>query len=663
MSLIFRTLLSGSVAFASLSLSAAPAVAQDVAELARRIAAAASIAVDEYALGVVDGRVVLVEEYDEARLFLEAASESANQLPADARADAISALDRLLASVHGRRSVEDLRTDVTSLRAGLERTLGVTLDPMPRTAPVLAVGAERYQTLCAQCHGATGGGDGPLAAPLTPPPTDLTDAALAATSPVEFFRKISVGVAGTAMPGFADQLTIEERWSLALYASGLRHAAADRGAGAAWVAEACPGCRVVLSGLSGTATASDDSLLALMVAEAGVAPADTAAVLAYARTAAAVEVLGDDRALAARRVARRALVAAEAALPLVAGQSAAAAREVLAGYLVFEEIESAVAARDARVARTVERAFGDLRAAAARGDSAAATAAYAQVAARVAEAVGVLETPASVPLLFGQSLLIMVREGLEAILIIGALIAFLVKAGAEHRVREIGWGALGAIAASFLTAGLFAFIFRVSTAHQEALEGITMLLAAAVLFTVASWLVSKIEADRWRSFVSGQMTKAMASRGKIALVGLAFLVVYREGFETVLFYAALFASADSAAGGVSITAGMGVGAVALAVVYVAIRRYGVRLPLRPIFAVTGVLLLVLAFSFAGQGMAELQEAGLIPLTPLAWIPVVPFLGLFPTVQTLTAQLVVAAAFLVAVTWFYWWQPRAARVRA
>jgi high-affinity iron transporter len=263
--------------------------------------------------------------------------------------------------------------------------------------------------------------------------------------------------------------------------------------------------------------------------------------------------------------------------------------------------------------------------------------------------------------LAGQSLLIILREGLEAILIIAALMAFLVKSGARERLREIGLGAGLGILASLLTAAAFATVIRVSAAQQEAVEGVTMLLASVVLFWVASWMVSKIEADKWRAFVQAQMKHALSSGGGVALAGVAFLAVYREGVETVLFYAALLGSADGTVGRLGVLVGLVAGAGALVVVYLAIQRWGLRLPIKPFFAATGILLTVLAVSFAGQGVAELQAAGWVPSTPIP-VPAVPVLGVFPTVQTLLAQVGLGAAFLAALSWILWLGPRAAARR-
>jgi high-affinity iron transporter len=261
---------------------------------------------------------------------------------------------------------------------------------------------------------------------------------------------------------------------------------------------------------------------------------------------------------------------------------------------------------------------------------------------------------------------------LEAILIIGALVAFLTKAGAEQQKREIGWGVLAALAASGATAAAFATLLRSASAHQEALEGITMLalegitmlVAAVVLFWVSFWLVSKIEVRKWQEFVRAQLKRALGSRRALALAAVAFLAVYREGFETVLFYAALITSADSGVGGIpAIGAGILAGAVALGLIYYLMQRFGVRLPLKPFFAVTSALLYIMAFSFAGQGVFELQAAGVISLTPLVWIPSLPVLGIFPTLQTVASQLVLAIALGGGLLWIFWLEPRSVHPRA
>jgi high-affinity iron transporter len=632
-----------------LVLGTAPASAQAPETVARRIATVSAIAVDEYALGVAGGQVVSAAELGEARLFLTEARRLAEQLPSAVQLEATTRLDRLRDAAGRLDDPAALRAAVDTLRTLLATGLGISLDPLP-TGPVsLARGAEVYASSCAACHGLDGAGDGPSAPSSTPRPSDFTRRSeLATTSPLDFFRKVTVGVAGTAMAGFEGVLSLDDRWAVSVYIAGLRYTDTERTQGRRWVATQCPACLVDLSDMTAALGATDDSLATLLARRSGAAVPEAA--VAFARAAGAVEELGGNRRLAARRVVARAerLITDAVALAL-SGDPEAALSTALDAYLVFEGIEREVGARDGRAVRGVERAFGSFRVALAEGDSAAIGVAAAEARRSLGDAVAVLHADGSHAVLFGQSLLIILREGLEAILIVGALTGLLVQAGAAARIRDLGIGVGFAIVASLLTAALFATVLEVSVAQQEAVEGLTMLLAAVVLFWVASWMVSKIEAERWRAFVRERLHTALARRGTWALAGIAFLAVYREGVETVLFYAALLGTVESPGGAGAVLGGFLLGALALGGIYLAMRRWGVRIPIRPFFAVTGVLLTIMAVSFAGKGVAELQAAGWVPTTPLR-LPAFPALGIFPTVQTLGAQVAIAIAFVVAVAW-------------
>jgi high-affinity iron transporter len=258
--------------------------------------------------------------------------------------------------------------------------------------------------------------------------------------------------------------------------------------------------------------------------------------------------------------------------------------------------------------------------------------------------------------LFAESLMLMLREGFEAILVIGAIMAVLAKAGAHRRRRTVRWGIASALAASLLTAAIIEWIFRISAAQREALEGIVMLVAAATLFYVSYWLISKVEIAAWTRFVKGQIQRAVESGSALALAGVAFLAVYREGFETVLFYKALFVT-GGAGGAAPITAGIVAGLLALVAVYVGIERFGLKVPMRPFFAVTGATLSYMAFVFAGRGVRELQEGGYVGLTPVPGAPANAFLGIYPTAETLTVQAAILLALAVALVWTFAVRPR------
>ncbi|MCC7105026.1 MAG: FTR1 family iron permease [Chloroflexi bacterium] len=248
-----------------------------------------------------------------------------------------------------------------------------------------------------------------------------------------------------------------------------------------------------------------------------------------------------------------------------------------------------------------------------------------------------------------QSAVIILREGLEAVLIVGAILGYLrATRGPRRYTAWIYAGVLAAILLSVLTWWAAQSLISISVSNRELVEGIASLLAVAVLFYVTNWLFHKVYILDWMTFIKGKVGKAVTSGSALALAALGFTVVYREGFETALFYQALLFDAEP----MPVLLGFLVGsAVVLAIAY-AILRLSVRLPLKAFFTVTGLLLLVLAFSLTGAGIRELQEAGVVNATLLDWVPenalLMETLGIFPTVETTLAQalflLLVAATF-------------------
>jgi high-affinity iron transporter len=329
----------------------------------------------------------------------------------------------------------------------------------------------------------------------------------------------------------------------------------------------------------------------------------------------------------------------------------------LTAYLTFERLERELRSKDPSLTGELEADFAAFRAAAGEGPSPGLDAVRARLAERLDRAGQQLGEGLSPLNLFVQSFVIMLREGLEAILIVGALMTFLAKMGAADRRRHVTAGVIAALAASLLTAIALETVFHLSAAHQEAVEGATMVLATAVLFYVSYWLLSKMEVVKWTRFVKSKVHDAVTHGSALALGSAAFLAVYREGFETVLFYKALVISAGSTARAAPIAGGTLLGALILVGVYLAVYRFGVRLPLKPFFAITSGFLYYAAFTFAGAGLAELQAAGFVPLTPVSWAARIPALGIYPTVETLAAQGLLVLLALVALVWTFVIEPR------
>jgi high-affinity iron transporter len=319
-------------------------------------------------------------------------------------------------------------------------------------------------------------------------------------------------------------------------------------------------------------------------------------------------------------------------------------------YMTFEQVETSVRAKNPGLASELEGAFAWLRTRAVKADQAERHAIRGRLLESLERAERVVADRPSAMSLFVASFFLMLREGFEAILIIAALMAFLTKAGAPERRQDVARGAWAAIGASLITWALVELLFRITPGQREILEGATMLLAAAVLFYVSYWLLSKVGATRWTAFMKGKMETALSSGSGVALSAVAFLAVYREGFETILFYKALFTSAGPSGGSVSLVAGMGVGAVALVLVYLAINELGLRVPMKPFFTVTGIMLYYMAFVFAGKGVAELQSAQVISLTVVEKAPRLPVFGIYPTLESLALQGVLLVLALIAVVW-------------
>ena len=543
---------------------AAPLAGQAVDSLAaaRRVVAAAALAAKEYSPG-------LPQEVEEARLFIEQARFDVPSLPRAVRPGADSGLSHLASLIDRLAPVDSVvrAADALIQRIGTE-------EPLPSRPPSLERGTAVYREQCAACHGESGRGDGPKAKTLKgPPPADLADpAVMGGTSLLEIYRKVAIGVPGTAMPEFTGDLSEEDRWAVAAYVATLQY--------------------------GGSATAGTFAAVRRQI----------------------------DSSLTAR-----------------------SEQLAFGAYLTFEQVETDVRARNAALASELEAAFDALRTHVRRGDAEELATIRQRLLGGLEHAERVIVDRPSTMSLFVSSFFLLVREGFEAILIVAALMAFLSKAGASEQRRHVARGAWVAVLASLVTWVLVELLFQVTPGQRGAIEGFTMLLAAAVLFYVSYWLLSKVEAAKWTAFVKDRMESALSSGSGMALSAVAFLAVYREGFETILFYKALFSSAGSAAT-VPVLAGIAAGAVGLVAVYVVINQLGMRVAMKPFFTVTGIMLYYMAFVFAGKGVAELQEGAVVGLTVVEGVPRIPVLGIYPTVESLALQGLLLILAVVALVW-------------
>ncbi len=235
---------------------------------------------------------------------------------------------------------------------------------------------------------------------------------------------------------------------------------------------------------------------------------------------------------------------------------------------------------------------------------------------------------------------IILREGIEAMLVLGAIIAYLVKAGQRKSLRPVYLGAIIGVVCSFIVAAiLYSLGMGNGSQQQEIIEGVAALIAVVMLFWVSNWMLSKSETEAWNNYIKKQVAGAAATGSVFALAFTAWLAVFREGAEVVLFLYPLTTGNDP----VVIWAGILAGFVVLAIIFVVMRVFSVKLPLKPFFMVMSVLMSIMAISFLGSGINELIEGNVIVGTPIPWIPtgndVLTILGINPWVETVVPQIV------------------------
>ena len=660
--------------------AAVPAAAQE--SPVRRVANIVNVAIGEYGKGIdARGRLIDSTEYEEAVGFLDDAKRAAERLSGDQAAGARAVLDSIVAAARAKRppaalaALDQHFASVLGAEAALE---------LPKRPLDVAAGGVLFQRTCASCHGTLGMGDGPAAAAIHPRPPAIGDeATMKGVSPAMMFRIISVGISGTQMASFANALTPEQRWNVVWYLTTLRNHPSAVMEGEGLYAQRCVQCHGLAGGSDGQlarslsklppeigslawqAERSDEQLAAVVKSGTPGTPMPPApalsdsqvrSIVGYLRTlpaqqrATGVAAAGDsgDATVASRSV----VAALEQALAFArSGRASDAGDKAFDAYIAFEPLESPARAKNPGLVSSMEKLFADFKGAVRANDIQGAERARDAIEANLPAVVELTKPAGSGIEAFWQSFLIILREGFEAILVIGAVVAFLLKTGHRERLRSIWLGVALGLAASAVTAVVLKTVLSAVPASSEIIEGVTLLIAVAVLFSVSYWLISRVEAAKWQQFIREKVTVALEHGGGRALAFVAFLAVYREGAETALFYLALFNEGPHVVG--PLAAGIVVGFVALAIIFTLFYRYGVRIPLRPFFSITSILLYYMAFVFTGKGIRELQEGNAIGMTVIPGFPSVDALGIYPTWQTVLAQLLLLALLAFAVAKTFW----------
>jgi high-affinity iron transporter len=591
-----------------LSSSEANFTPAQVATDAKKIIMMLDIVSKEYQIGVVGGKISNEIEYEESLVFLKQAYERYQQLQLQGSlapspltqqfTDLIQKAQRQVDSAIVRSAIEKIKTTVLE-------DFGIKISETPAQPVSLDAGKIVYETNCKVCHGAAGQGDGPLAPQLNPKPAVLANPEItgdASTVAYDNFKIISVGIGGTPMMGWAETLSEAEIWNVTYYIRSfsnknlqlpvINSVSATKKINAAHVEEVYTATRKLM-------VLSLDSFRQNKIKES--------------------------------------------------------AEQEFDAYLTFETLEAVLLGKNKTLGLRLESAFGRLQAEIKRNSPLVRVETlFADIHKDLDEAENILKEKLGFFGMFVQSLAIIVREGFEAILIIAALITFLIKSRNQDKLASVHKGVGAAIIASVATAYVLHSILKITATSQELLEGWIMLFAMVVLFWVSYWLITKIETRKWQQYITGKIREAVSKESQWTLVAVAFLSVYREGFETVLFYIGLYTSAGNSNEG--IIPGFVAGCFVLALAYYLIKIVGMQIPVKWFFGVTSVFLYYMAFTFMGKGLHALQMGDVVSTTPAAFLPEFPKMGIYSSWETMIGQIILALAYLGALVYTFGVKP-------
>jgi high-affinity iron transporter len=579
------------------ALAAAPIARAEVPD-ARRIVHLLQYVAKDYP-GALDSKSA--DELAEQIGFLKEARVQLREMPA---APERQALDTSIAGILAIVEKHGPADEVTQKLTVVVKDIGAVyrIKWTVPTSVSWSHGKDMYVRACASCHGPDGNATVPVAAEMEPKPAKFTNPeVMAKLTPVRAFDTISFGITGTPMPSFGDALSEKDRWDLAFYVFTLRPDHEDP--------KALPSRIAPLTEL---AHMSDERLEDVLKGQ-GVPVAQVAGARAAVRATSTYQAVTPGGIERAREFLAKARALA------AAGDATAATHQALDAYLNgFENVEPFLKVVDIDLMKQIELAMlklpRDLRSGIALEEVNTQVAAITKLLDDAEQVLARKQSDASwFP--FSASFLIMVREGVESILVLAMLVAVLGKIGCRDQVQLVWRGAVAALVAGFaIWAGTQYLFFELAAAEREAFEGVTTLVAAALLYWAGLWMLSRLETQRWLALIKTQLAGSISVGSRGGVMALSFLAVFREVVETILFYQALLAQYPAA--GARILQGALAGVLVIAVIGYLILVLGVKLPLSRFFGVSSIGMLLLAVYMVGQGFVALGAAGW--LMPGSW---------------------------------------------
>ncbi|MGB2742787.1 MAG: cytochrome c/FTR1 family iron permease [Cognaticolwellia sp.] len=576
----------------------------------------------DYASAVENGEVVNEGEYHEMLEFSAIiAKRISTQLEHENKTAIYQQSLALEQAIKDKSTVSHIRQLSADMRGQFLAILPDSL--LPEQLLAVQNTQKLFQENCSSCHGPSGQGDGILAKGLSPEPTNFTDRERAMNrSLLGLFDAISNGLDDTAMPAFT-QLKEQERWSLAFYVGSLAFNA-DEAAKQPKDLALQDWINFNPSQLIGR----DNNINADFIDAYRATPA-----LLFSTKQSPINTTKSQL---------------NAALDAYHKKEYEKANTLaVSAYLDgFELIENSLDARDADLRKAIEENLINLRKVfSTGGEETRLIALSAEVFKQLDEAEQLLTGSAlSSSALFSASLVILLREGLEALLVVIALMTVLIKTNRKDALKFVHAGWVLALIAGIATWAVAQSIIDISGASREVMEGVAALLAAVMLLYVGIWMHSKTNAQQWQAYIQKHINTQLRAGTLWGLTLLSFIAVYREVFETVLFYQSLMTQALPSQFSVA-ASGFAAGVVILAVVAWAILKYSIKLPIARFFSMTTYLLLALAFILMGKAISALQEAAVIGISALPVRIDLPWIGVGSTWQGVLAQTAIVLFFV------------------
>lgn len=619
--------LMSSLLFAGSLVSSSLAAPADPQELRQLMQMAEYIGVD-YSEAVANGKIINDDEYAEMQEFSQLLLERGAQLSTSGKSTTIKEQSRALKqAIDNKASLSEVRKHTAALRQSFlqispQLSLPSQLLPVKETSDL-------YQQNCVTCHGVDGRGDGVAAEQLEPTPTNFYDRERADNrSLLGLYDAISNGIDGTAMTAF-QSLDDQQRWSLAFYVGGKAFSDAGR-----------PNNSSAIN-LNDLIQYSPN---ALRDARPEISEVQIAALRANPESLFTVKGTGSS----AIDTARTHLISA---LHMFQEGNYDEARTLaISAYLDgFELAESSLDSRDRSLRLAIERDLLALRTLLnATSNPEEVAKSVNALLAQLEQAKELIEgSSLSSGALFLASLIILLREGLEALLVVIALGTVLLKTERRDAIKYVHIGWIAAFVAGFATWLIAQNLVTISGASREVMEGIAALIAAAVLFYVGFWMHSKTQAHEWQRYIHDNINKHLSAGTLWGIAGLSFIAVYREIFETILFYQSLLSQTAAGQSG-SLWAGLAAGFVLLAIIGWFMVRFSTRLPIGKFFSASTFIMLALSFVLAGKAIAALQEAALVSMNHLPVSFTFEWFGIYPTWEGISVQslILIAALYLL-----------------